>query len=146
MENWLTRTELLIGKDNINKLQQSTVAVFGCGGVGSYVAEGLVRSGIGNIVLIDSDVVDITNINRQLIADTSTIGISKVEVAKERLLKINPNLKITIFKEFYSASTNDMLIKDYNYIVDAIDTVTSKILLVETAINKNIPIISASYK
>ena len=88
MENWLTRTELLIGKDNINKLQQSTVAVFGCGGVGSYVAEGLVRSGIGNIVLIDSDVVDITNINRQLIADTSTIGISKVEVAKERLLKI----------------------------------------------------------
>ena len=143
MENWLTRTELLIGKDNISKLQQSTVAVFGCGGVGSYVAEGLVRSGIGNIVLIDSDVVDITNINRQLIADTSTIGIPKVEVAKERLLKINPNLKITIFKEFYSASTNDMLIKDYNYIVDAIDTVTPKILLVETAINKNIPIISS---
>ncbi len=143
MENWLDRTELLIGKDNVNKLKKSTVAVFGCGGVGSYVAEGLVRSGIGNIVLVDSDVVDITNINRQLIADTTTIGIPKVQVAKERLLKININLNITIFKEFYNSSTNDMLIKNYDYIVDAIDTVASKLLLIETAIHKNIPIISS---
>ena len=133
MLNWLARTELLIGKDNINKLKDSTVAIFGCGGVGSYVAEGLVRSGVGNIVLIDSDMVDITNINRQLIADTTTIGMAKVEVAKKRLLNINPDLNINVFEEFYNSSTNDILVKNYDYIVDAIDTVTSKILLVETA-------------
>ena len=143
MLNWLARTELLIGKDNINKLKDSTVAIFGCGGVGSYVAEGLVRSGVGNIVLIDSDMVDITNINRQLIADTTTIGMAKVEVAKKRLLNINPDLNINVFEEFYNSSTNDFLIKNYDYIVDAIDTVTSKILLVETAKSKNIPIISS---
>ena len=143
MLNWLARTELLIGKDNINKLKDSTVAIFGCGGVGSYVAEGLVRSGVGNIVLIDSDMVDITNINRQLIADTTTIGMAKVEVAKKRLLNINPDLNINVFEEFYNSSTNDFLVKNYDYIVDAIDTVTSKILLVETAKSKNIPIISS---
>ena len=143
MLNWLARTELLIGKDNINKLKDSTVAIFGCGGVGSYVAEGLVRSGVGNIVLIDSDMVDITNINRQLIADTTTIGMAKVEVAKKRLLNINPDLNINVFEEFYNSSTNDILVKNYDYIVDAIDTVTSKILIVETAKSKNIPIISS---
>ena len=105
MDNWLLRTELLIGKENINKLKNSTVAVFGCGGVGSYAVEGLVRSGIGNIVLIDNDVVDITNINRQLIADTTTIGIPKVEVEKNRLLKINPNLNVTTYQEFYNSLT-----------------------------------------
>ena len=80
MDNWLSRTEMLIGKENLDKLANSTVAVFGCGGVGSYVAEGIVRAGIGNIVLIDNDVVDITNINRHLIADTTTINMPKVEV------------------------------------------------------------------
>ena len=143
MLNWLARTELLIGKDNINKLKDSTVAIFGCGGVGSYVAEGLVRSGVGNIVLIDSDMVDITNINRQLIADTTTIGMAKVEVAKKRLLNINPDLNINVFEEFYNSSTNDFLVKNYDYIVDAIDTVTSKILLVKKTKSKNIPIISS---
>ena len=103
MDNWLNRTEYLIGKDNINKLANSHVAVFGCGGVGSYVIEALVRSGIGNITLIDKDVVDITNINRQLIADTTTVGKPKVEVERDRLLKINPNLNITIYQMFYDA-------------------------------------------
>ena len=143
MLNWLARTELLIGKDNINKLKDSTVAIFGCGGVGSYVAEGLVRSGVGNIVLIDSDMVDITNINRQLIADTTTIGMAKVEVAKKRLLNINPDLNINVFEEFYSSSTNDILVKNYDYIVDAIDSVKSKISLIQEAHNKNVKIISA---
>ena len=143
MLNWLARTELLIGKDNINKLKDSTVAIFGCGGVGSYVAEGLVRSGVGNIVLIDSDMVDITNINRQLIADTTTIGMAKVEVAKKRLLNINPDLNINVFEEFYNSSTNDFLVKNYDYIVDAIDSVKSKISLIQEAHNKNVKIISA---
>ena len=97
MNNWLNRTEYLIGENNVNKLTQAHVAVFGCGGVGSYVIEALARSGVGNLTLIDKDVVDITNINRQLIADTSTVGKPKVEVEKERLLKINPNLNITTY-------------------------------------------------
>lgn len=143
MDNWLLRTELLIGKENLNKLSNSTVAVFGCGGVGSYVAEGLVRSGIGNIVLIDNDVVDITNINRQLIADTTTIGIPKVEVEKNRLLKINPNLNVTTFQEFYNSSNSENILKQYDYVVDAIDSVTSKLYLIEQCKLKNIPIISS---
>lgn len=143
MDNWLSRTEMLIGKENLDKLANSTVAVFGCGGVGSYVAEGLVRAGIGNIVLIDNDVVDITNINRQLIADTTTINMPKVEVEKERLLRINPNLNIQIYKEFYNSTNSNLLNNNYTYIVDAIDTVSSKISLIEEAFNRNIKIISS---
>lgn len=144
MKNWLDRTEYLIGKENLEKLASSHVAVFGCGGVGSYAIEALARSGIGNLTLIDNDVVDITNINRQLIADTSTIGKPKVEVEKERLLKINPNLHITIYKEFYEESTaNKLLDVKYDYIIDAIDSVTSKISLIEQANKRNIPIISS---
>lgn len=143
MDNWLLRTEMLIGKENLDKLANSTVAVFGCGGVGSFVVEGLVRAGIGNIVLIDNDVVDITNINRQLIADTTTINMPKVEVEKERLLKINPNLNIQIYKEFYNSTNSNLLNNNYTYIVDAIDTVSSKISLIEEAFNRNIKIISS---
>lgn len=143
MDNWLSRTEMLIGKENLDKLANSTVAVFGCGGVGSFVVEGLVRAGIGNIVLIDNDVVDITNINRQLIADTTTINMPKVEVEKERLLKINPNLNIQIYKEFYNSTNSNLLNNNYTYIVDAIDTVSSKISLIEEAFNRNIKIISS---
>ena len=98
MNEWLEREELLIGSENIEKLNKSTVAVFGCGGVGSYALEALVRAGVGNIVLIDKDIVDITNINRQLIADTTTVGQDKVEVAKQRALRINPNINIEIHK------------------------------------------------
>ena len=113
------------------------------GGVGSYTVEALARSGIGNITLIDKDIVDITNINRQLIADTTTIGKPKVEVAKERLLKINPNIKITTYQVFYDATkANELLNTHYDYIVDAIDSVSSKLSLVEEAYERNIPIIS----
>lgn len=140
----LTRTELLIGKNNLDKLASSKVAVFGVGGVGSFAVEALARSGVGNIVLIDNDVVCITNINRQLIALESTIGKSKVEIMKERILQINPEATVTIYQEFYLPGLAEKLIKDdYNYIIDAIDTVTGKLDLIENANKLNIPIISA---
>lgn len=144
MDNFLNRTELLIGTDNVKKLQKSHVAVFGIGGVGSYTVEALVRAGIYNISIIDNDIIDITNINRQLIADTSVIGKSKVEVEKERLLKINPELNIKTYMEFYDSSKNDKLISSsYDYIVDAIDNINSKISLIVSAKHSNIPIISS---
>lgn len=143
MKNWLNRTELLIGENSLLKLQTSHVIVFGCGGVGSYVIEGLVRSGIGEISIIDKDVIDLTNINRQLMADTTTINMPKVEVERDRLLKINPNLKINIYNEFIEKNNiQNFISSNINYIVDAIDTVSSKIDLVEYANNNNIPIIS----
>ena len=144
MEDWQAREELLIGKDNIEKLNNATVAVFGCGGVGSYAVEALARAGIGNFVLVDKDVVDVTNINRQLVADFSTIGRDKVEVEKERILRVNPDAKVEIYKEFYCEENKDKLIReDYAYIVDAIDSVSSKLSLIITAHEKNVKIISA---
>ena len=144
MENWLNRTELLIGKEALDKLESATVVVFGCGGVGSYVIEGLVRSGIGNLIVVDNDIVDVTNINRQLIADITTIGTPKVEVVKERALKINPNINVTTYQEFASiANFVNIIPSNCNYIVDAIDTVKSKIDLVAYANLNNIPIISS---
>ena len=131
MEDWQEREELLIGKDNIDKLKNATVAVFGCGGVGSYTVEALARAGIGNFVLVDKDVVDVTNINRQLVADFSTIGRDKVEVEKERILRVNPDAKVEIYKEFYCEENKEKLIrKDYTYIII-------------TAHEKNVKIISA---
>lgn len=143
MKEWLKREELLIGRENIEKLNKSTVAVFGCGGVGSYALEALVRAGVGNIVLIDKDIVDITNINRQLIADTTTVGQDKVEVAKQRALRINPNINIEIHKCFYDENHTELIKPKYDYIVDAIDSVKSKISLIQEAHNKNVKIISA---
>lgn len=144
MENWLEREELLIGSANVEKLKNATVAVFGCGGVGSYAVEALARAGIGKFILVDNDVVDLTNINRQLIADTTTIGKDKVEVQKDRILKVNPNAHVEIYKEFYNEQNSEKLIKkDYTYIVDAIDSVTAKLALIKQAHNMNIPIISA---
>lgn len=144
MENWLNRTENLIGKNALGKLKNSHVAVFGCGGVGSYAIEALARSGIGYLTLIDNDVVSVSNINRQLIADTTTIGSPKVELEKERLIKINPDIKVTTYQEFYDASKSDLILKqDINYIIDAIDSVSSKISLIEEAQKRNIPIISS---
>lgn len=143
MENWLNREELLIGKDSMERLQAATVVVFGCGGVGSYVVEGLVRSGIGHLIVVDNDVVSITNINRQLIADTSTIGMPKVEAVKERALKINPNLVITTYQEFATnINLNSLIPENCNYIVDAIDTVTSKLNIISYANHHHIPVIS----
>ncbi len=143
MENWLTRTESLIGKQKVQKLQKASIAIFGLGGVGSFAAEALVRSGIGNLICVDHDKIEESNINRQLLADTSTIGISKVEVAKNRFLKINPNLNITIYPTFYKEETSKELLScSYDYIIDAIDSISSKLHLIETAKKKNIPIIS----
>ena len=127
IENWLDRTEKLIGKENIEKLKNSTVAIFGIGGVGSYVIEALARSGIQNLIIIDKDIVDITNINRQLIATHSSIGKAKVDIAKERILDINPSCNITAIKEFVSNENISQILNDIhvNYIVDAIDIVSS---------------------
>ena len=137
------RTELLIGKDGIEKLNKAKVAIFGIGGVGSYVVEGLARAGIGNFILVDKDEVDITNINRQIIATHSTVGKPKVEIAKQRILDINQNAKVEVFQEFFMPETQGILDESIDYIVDAIDTVTAKIELVVRANKLHIPIISS---
>ena len=141
--NKFSRTEMLIGKESVEKLKKSKVAIFGIGGVGSYVVEGLARSGVGEFILVDKDVVSETNINRQIIATTKTVGKDKVEIAKERILEINPNAKVEVFKEFYSKeNSNKILDESVNYIVDAIDTVTAKLALIEESKKLNVPIIS----
>lgn len=138
-----SRSELLLGKDSTQFLFEKKVAVFGLGGVGSFVVEGLVRSGIGKFVLFDSDNVGVTNLNRQLIATQRTIGFPKVEVMRERILEINPLAEVEIHHCFYgSENSDDFNFDDYSYIVDCIDTVSSKLLLVEKARKKHIPIIS----
>ena len=138
-----SRTELLIGKEAIEKLKNSKVAIFGIGGVGSYVLEGLVRAGVGKFVLVDKDKVDITNLNRQIIATTKTVGQSKVQVAKERILEINPNANVEIYQEFFLPESKGILDETVDYVVDAVDTVTAKIELVIRANKLNIPIISS---
>lgn len=143
MSNQFARTELLLGKDGIEKIKKSKIAIFGIGGVGSYVVEGLARAGVSNFILVDKDVVDLTNLNRQLIATHSTIGKPKVEVAKERILSINPNAKVDIYQEFFMPETKGIINESIDYIIDCIDTVTAKIELVVRANNLNIPIISS---
>ena len=143
MPNQFSRTELLIGKDGIKKLQNSKVAIFGIGGVGSFVVEALIRAGVENFIIVDKDVVDVTNINRQIIATHKTIGRSKVEVEKERMLEINPNAKIEIYQEFFTPESKGILDESVGYIVDAVDNVTAKIELVVRANNLEIPIISS---
>ena len=143
MLNQFSRTELLIGKEKLEKLNNSKVAIFGIGGVGSFVVEGLVRAGIQKFILVDNDNVDITNLNRQIIATHKTIGISKVEVARDRILEINPNADVKIYKEFFMPESKEILDKSIDYIVDSIDTITAKIELVIRANKLNIPIISS---
>lgn len=139
-----SRTELLLGAAGINKLHESCVAVFGIGGVGSYVVEGLARSGVGHLVLIDADTVSVSNINRQLPALTSTVGRVKAEVMAERVRDINPDIKVDIIKDFYLPESADrFFIADYDYIVDAVDTVAAKIDLAVQAQERNIPIIAS---
>lgn len=138
-----SRTELLIGREGVEKLQKAKVAVFGIGGVGSFVVEGLVRAGIGNFVLVDNDVVCETNLNRQIIATKKTIGKLKVEIARDRILEINPNAKVEIHKEFFMPNTEGILDNTIDYIIDCVDTVTAKIELVIRAEKLNIPIISS---
>ena len=142
MQDQFSRTEILIGKESIQKLQNSTVAVFGLGGVGSFVIEGLARAGIGNFVLVDNDTIDITNLNRQLLATYKTIDVPKVAAAKERILEINPNANVKTYRQFFMPDTEGILDNTIDYIVDAVDTVTAKIELVVRANKLNIPIIS----
>lgn len=137
-----TRTELLLGSEAMEKLSHSRVIVFGLGGVGGYVVEALVRSGIGAIDLVDSDVVDITNLNRQIIATEKTIGIPKVEAAKARILEINPDIRVVTHNIFYTQeAASSFNFADYDYIVDAIDTVSAKLSLIEEAKKVSTPII-----
>ena len=143
MLNQFSRTELLIGKEGVAKLKNAKVAIFGIGGVGSYVVEGLARAGVSNFVLVDNDDVSLTNLNRQIIATQSTIGKSKVEVAKQRILDINKDAKVEIHQEFFMPESDEILDDTVSYIVDAIDTVTAKIELVVRANKLNIPIISS---
>lgn len=139
------REELLIGKENLEKLQKSHVIVFGVGGVGGFAVEALVRGGIGELTVVDFDNIDITNLNRQIIALQETVGRDKVSVIKERAIAINPNIKIHAIKEKYNSETRDLFFgeKSYDYVIDAIDLVSSKLDLIETSVKKNIPIISS---
>lgn len=137
-----SRTEMLIGKEGVEKLKKSKVAIFGIGGVGSFVVEGLARAGVGKFILVDNDKVAESNLNRQLIATTKTIGRQKVEVCKERILEINPEAKVEIYSEFFMPDSPEIFDDTADYIVDAIDTVTAKIELIIRANRLNIPIIS----
>lgn len=142
--NEFSRTELLIGQAALEKLQNSRVAIFGVGGVGGYVCEALVRSGVGHFDLIDNDTVSLTNINRQIIALQSTIGKLKVDVMKERMLDINPDVDVSVHPCFYLPETADQFdFSNYDYVVDAIDTVTGKIEIIVQADAHQVPVISS---
>ncbi len=143
MQHAFSRTELLIGKESLQKLRRATVAIFGIGGVGSYTAEALARSGVGRLILIDDDLICLTNINRQLHATRKTLGKSKVEIMKNRILEINPDAVVETFQKFYLPETGKEMIRtDYDFIVDALDTVTAKIDIAVRAAALKIPMIS----
>lgn len=144
MENRFDRTELILGKEAVKKLASSRVAVFGIGGVGGYVAESLARSGIGALDLIDKDTVSITNLNRQIIALDSTVGMYKVDVMAERIADINPECKVRTYRTFFLPETQDEFdFTEYDYVVDAIDTVTGKLSIIEKAKDAGVSVISA---
>ena len=143
MREEFSRTAFLLGEDAMERLAKARVAVFGLGGVGGYVVEALARGGIGALDLIDNDTVSISNINRQILATRATVGSPKVEAAKQRLLLINPELKIATYQTFYTPATADQFdFAQYDYIVDAIDTVTGKLELISRAYGVNTPVIS----
>ena len=138
------RTELLIGEENLKKLKKAKVLVFGNGGEGTYVVEALVRAGIGKLSIVDFDNVDITNINRQILALHSTIGMKKVEAMKNRILDINPSIELKTYPTFVSEETiNQFNFLDYDYVVDAIDNVTGKLLIIEKCKENNVNIITS---
>ncbi len=144
MQEQFLRTKLLFGEEAMSKLNNARVAVFGVGGVGGYVVEALVRSGVGAIDLIDSDTVSVSNINRQIIATRSTVGQYKVDVMKERIMDINPDCKVDVHRCFYLPENKDEFdFSKYSYVVDAVDTVTAKLTLVEEAYKEGVPIISS---
>lgn len=143
-ESQFSRTELLLGEKSVENLAKKRIAVFGAGGVGGFVCEGLVRAGVGSLDIIDKDTVALSNINRQLIALHSTVGMNKVDVLEKRLKDINPNLVLRKYKCFFLPETSDSFdFREYDYVVDAIDTVTGKIELVLKAKEAGVPVISA---
>lgn len=143
-ENWKNRTELLIGKDAVEKLTKAKVIIYGIGGVGSFTTEALARAGIGNLTLVDNDVISLTNINRQIHSKINTVGKSKIEVMKKRILEINPEAKVEIYNPKEIDLQEELLINTtYDYVVDAVDTVSTKIRIIETAKKQNIKVISA---
>ena len=144
MADQFSRTKLLIKENGIEKLNNSKVAIFGIGGVGSYVLEGLARAGVGSFVLVDGDKVDITNLNRQIIATRSTIGQNKVDVAKSRVLDINPDVKVDVYNEFFlPGSKSNIITEDLDYVVDCVDTVTAKIEIISKCKEMGVPVISS---
>ena len=143
MSDMFSRTELIIGAEALEKIKKSHVAVFGVGGVGSYTVEALARCGVGRFTIVDSDTVCVTNINRQIIADCNTVGRAKVDVMRERIMAINPDAVVDALMVFYSAENAfEFDFSEYDYVVDAIDTVTSKLLLIEGAKRTGTPIMS----
>ncbi len=144
MSDAFSRTKKLLGADAMGRLLRAKVAVFGIGGVGSYAAEALARSGIGSLALFDSDVVCETNLNRQIIATQDTLGQTKVSVMKQRVLSINPDCNVQAYDCFYSVENADAYdLSQYHYIIDAIDTVSSKLVLIMRAAKADVPIISS---
>lgn len=144
MSDQYSRTEMIIGTEAVEKIKAASVIVFGIGGVGSYVVEGLARAGIGKLVLVDNDVVDITNINRQLPALHSTVGLPKAQVMANRVKDINPECVVEAVECFFMPDTADTFdFKGFDYVVDAIDTVTGKLALIEKAYNEDVPVISS---
>ena len=144
MDGKFTRTEMLIGNEGMEKLKNARVAVFGLGGVGSFVCEGLARSGLGNFILVDFDKIDETNINRQLIATVNTIGRYKVDLMKERILEINPDANVEVYREFYMAdSKTDIITEDLSYAIDCMDTIMAKIAVICKCDELDVPVISS---
>ena len=143
MLNQFSRTQLLLGADNMERLANAKVAVFGIGGVGGYVVEALARSGVGSFVIVDDDKVCLTNINRQIIATRKTVGKYKVDVMTERILEINPDAKVEARKCFYlPENAHEFDFSEYDYVVDAVDTVTAKLEIIMRAKECNVPVIS----
>ena len=144
MDEIYQKTKIVLGEANMQKLKESKICICGVGGVGSYVLEALARVGIGSITIIDNDYVDITNVNRQLIATVDNVGNSKVEEAKKRIKAINPEIQVTAIKAFIdSDNIEEYILKDYDYVIDAIDSVESKIALIKTCKKYNVKIISS---
>jgi len=143
-EKWLARTELIIGKGGLEKLNNSKVAVFGVGGVGSYTVEALARAGVGSLVLVDFDMVDVTNINRQLHALSNSVGKIKVELMAERVKLMHPDIKVITINEFYTPENGaKILAEPVDYVVDAIDTVTNKLDLIKRCVTNHIPVVAS---
>lgn len=143
MHEQFSRTALLLGQAALERLQKARVAVFGLGGVGGYAIEALARGGIGTLDLFDHDTVSVSNLNRQILATYATVGMPKVEAAKQRILSINPNAQVNAWPVFYGPDTADQFdFSDYDYIIDAIDTVTGKLAIIQKAVAANVPVIS----